>query len=546
MSRRPKRPLQHVLEELSRRHIRGILPAEWITDDVKTDYGIDLSVQLVTDNNVTGATFLIQAKATQQLKINRSQAISYSEKTISLRHYLDCSQLVLFIIYDASSETAYWIWVQDYIRNSLPSGWDQQKTATIHIPVGNRFDANTLSEIEARVFAYHPKSTLLNAVNSIEHEHYEYVLKTSKEQSSVSIVPKQKRSTDVAPIIIKGGFKFGMDPEGQKAHDDLVRSMKTGSPVKIEGKFVDHFTLPEVFTRLTGSVEQSTLRYLELIPSSNREVYPMALAILDEKRSSLFHIPYVELRNVQAGLEEMTFKAVAPRDFVQLTIVVNKRTKQLNLSVEVSAEENSVTEAKKYYKIKLAISQGAYLVINHLKENLPPITIDISEMLLRSDDKILLELLNRLESIEHTLNMQFTLPAEVSSHDELIIKKIGAVLDIGVFTLRTERFGVWLDRDTALSLLDSKFKRQINQLVIYHPNDPISLFGCNISLGEFATVFSPHRIASESEEALQNLENSKQTKIPIEFTFNKVGEISFFYRNWLQGEVVKYRDRLWK
>jgi hypothetical protein len=36
-AKRPARPRSHVLEELSRQHVRSILPPEWICRDVQGD-----------------------------------------------------------------------------------------------------------------------------------------------------------------------------------------------------------------------------------------------------------------------------------------------------------------------------------------------------------------------------------------------------------------------------------------------------------------------------------------------------------------------------
>ena len=66
----PKRPKEHILEDKSRDYIKRILPPDWNVETVN-DYGIDLHVELVIDNQVTGAHFLMQLKGKN--KINRKQ-----------------------------------------------------------------------------------------------------------------------------------------------------------------------------------------------------------------------------------------------------------------------------------------------------------------------------------------------------------------------------------------------------------------------------------------------------------------------------------------
>ena len=50
----PKRPREHVLEELSIDHVRSILPAEWVRSTVHADYGLGIRVEIVAEGKMAG------------------------------------------------------------------------------------------------------------------------------------------------------------------------------------------------------------------------------------------------------------------------------------------------------------------------------------------------------------------------------------------------------------------------------------------------------------------------------------------------------------
>ncbi len=62
MARLPLRTREHVLETESEKFAQLVLPSEWIAEKRQHDYGIDLQVEMVKGESVTGAKFTIQLK----------------------------------------------------------------------------------------------------------------------------------------------------------------------------------------------------------------------------------------------------------------------------------------------------------------------------------------------------------------------------------------------------------------------------------------------------------------------------------------------------
>ena len=68
-----KRPRQHVIGERAETILRGQLPSEWIIRTLPKDYGVDLEVEVVDGDHVTGQRIWIQLKGASRLK--RTQAV---------------------------------------------------------------------------------------------------------------------------------------------------------------------------------------------------------------------------------------------------------------------------------------------------------------------------------------------------------------------------------------------------------------------------------------------------------------------------------------
>jgi uncharacterized protein DUF4365 len=63
-----KRPIEHVMEDQAEQLIRQLLPDKWIVRNVPKDYGVDLEIEIVDQDFVTGNRIWIQSKAAKSLK----------------------------------------------------------------------------------------------------------------------------------------------------------------------------------------------------------------------------------------------------------------------------------------------------------------------------------------------------------------------------------------------------------------------------------------------------------------------------------------------
>ena len=114
-----------------------------------------MTVEIVSGERVTGPRVLPSSSATDHLRtageqVTRSCAIS------AARYFLDRPEPVMYVVYDAQAEVAYWLWVQPYLRNldARRPGWRDRKTVAIRLPIAIGLTADSAPAIAEHVRAW--------------------------------------------------------------------------------------------------------------------------------------------------------------------------------------------------------------------------------------------------------------------------------------------------------------------------------------------------------------------------------------------------------
>jgi len=131
------------------------------------DYGIDLVVYTYDGNGeVESGELLVQLKATDYLKvIARGQAISFRIDRADLLAWLQEPMPVIFVVYDAAADVAYWLYVQAHFEGQ--PGFDSTKAAaevTVRIP-----RTNAVNQTAMRHFAQCRDRILAQTKGAIKH-----------------------------------------------------------------------------------------------------------------------------------------------------------------------------------------------------------------------------------------------------------------------------------------------------------------------------------------------------------------------------------------
>jgi hypothetical protein len=159
-----KRPSQHVIEDQAEALIRGLVPATWIVRNIPKDYGIDLEIEMVDAEYVTGNRICVQSKGVANLRLHeyvcsladvalkpedvpaatdgkvRAEYAVYPLSVKELEYSLRCTVPLLLFVADLRRSDVYWLPLQDEILSLLTKRnpeWRHQKTARVYVPTWN-------------------------------------------------------------------------------------------------------------------------------------------------------------------------------------------------------------------------------------------------------------------------------------------------------------------------------------------------------------------------------------------------------------------------
>jgi hypothetical protein len=138
---RKRRTPEHVIADLSVHHVEGhVLRCGWVVERIIYDYGLDLAISTFDrSGQVQEGPILLQLKATHRLRLRPgATVIPFRVERTDVGRWLAEVFPVILIVYDASKDIAYWLYVQSYFRrlpgfNLFAAG----QTITVYLPVTN-------------------------------------------------------------------------------------------------------------------------------------------------------------------------------------------------------------------------------------------------------------------------------------------------------------------------------------------------------------------------------------------------------------------------
>src|SRR5437667_8096658 len=136
---RKRRTREHIIADLGVNHVeKCILECGWTVQRFNPDYGLDL---LMTTFNRRGeienGDVRLQIKATDSLRvIARRRAIAIRVEWRDMVYWLNEPLPVILVIYDARSDRAWWIYLNQALRDVGRAGTTTAKL-TISVPIAN-------------------------------------------------------------------------------------------------------------------------------------------------------------------------------------------------------------------------------------------------------------------------------------------------------------------------------------------------------------------------------------------------------------------------
>jgi hypothetical protein len=145
--RRKRRTREHVIEDLSENHLeRKVLLKGHLLRRPERDYGVDVTMfHFGDDGTIENGEVRFQLKATESLKvIKNGTVISFPIKTGDLHYWaLEIYPFVL-VVFDAESEKAYWLHIQEYVDRHPDQVDPEKETVNVHIPLASKLTVKSI------------------------------------------------------------------------------------------------------------------------------------------------------------------------------------------------------------------------------------------------------------------------------------------------------------------------------------------------------------------------------------------------------------------
>lgn len=150
---RKRRTRAHVLHDLAENFFeRHALSCGFAVERVKNDYGIDLVFSTYDDNcELENGWVNVQVKASDNIRYNkRSNSLSWPVRRADLEHWLVEPYPVILVIYDGTSDRAYWLYMQRHFeRLSDFNVANVGRTRNVRVPLTNTLNKQAIHEFRA-------------------------------------------------------------------------------------------------------------------------------------------------------------------------------------------------------------------------------------------------------------------------------------------------------------------------------------------------------------------------------------------------------------
>jgi hypothetical protein len=459
MTSRQRNSPENRQEQVGRAQFVDFLgPFEWIAEDIVHDLGEDILVRIYDQGVSTGLSLDIQHKSVQHIEDHqlKSGAISYRFEVADLEHWQNQDPPVFIVVWDTNRREGWWIGADEAILDldkNKPS-WRGQKKVQVHIPVENGIDENGLRTIR-RILAYR----------------------------IFPLVAKDKE------FGIPVRFEFPSTPEGRAQFEEFKRHIETGDEAQIEGIYIKKFELPDWWRRLYGEIELDKMA-ISMGPLQSPETQPTQIDFISIEHGQE-RIPYVELRNVQAGDVEATLTNDHQNIPFRFRIVINKNTGRINFNLTIKYSNVDAYTARQGVRIQQILASGGTARLTMLNTGGSD-TLSNPEGRIPPPPEELIEYVENLCVIQDKTGKILRFPADgsIALSDFIIARELISILRTGVYHPKSHAMEFEL-RKHAIDLISQGLKRdEPLRFRLLAEESPVKLLSEQIDLGPVTRYIS--------------------------------------------------------
>jgi hypothetical protein len=151
--RRKTRTRQHIIADLSVNYVeRQVLLAGYTLERITRDYGMDLTMTTFSsDGQIENELIWFQVKATDTVQIaSDGLTASLRIESADLRFWLMEMMPVILVLYDVSGDRAFWVEIQEYVKQIDIDADEIGDSVTIRMPVSNLITSKSINYFRDR------------------------------------------------------------------------------------------------------------------------------------------------------------------------------------------------------------------------------------------------------------------------------------------------------------------------------------------------------------------------------------------------------------
>ncbi len=423
----------------------------WIVDPTHRDIGEDFYVRVCDSGDPVGITFMVQLKSTADVTklVGCRDHITYRCKVSSIEQWERSAFPVFLVVWDVNRKTGHWIGIGDIVSDlsRRRSTWRKQRTAAVHIPLGNRIDDAGLARIRERVARHFSEGA--------------------------------RRGQNLKGKIV---FHFPKTEGADVAFRALQQHLKAGDEVEIDGEFVKEVQFPYWWNWFFPQNGRKIAK-MKLSPVPSPDPLPVRLEMLPCAGEAA-SMDYVELRVEKRGSEQATLSNEQQDTPLYFRFVFESSSNKFAMNVLVRGPGKNVSHTKDVLRFVSALAAGGRLRLTFLRHE-RTLEARLPRGSISPADHDLLDLVDKLCLIQSKTGSRLKIGSDwsITRDDVQTANLLVEVFQTGRVGLRNVTFNLSLEKSGVVEVLRKYDSNHPVTLSLENANSEANLLGVRISLG---------------------------------------------------------------
>ncbi len=369
-----------------------------------------------------------------------------------------------------------------------------------------------------------------NAVISDSDTHYQPHVYLTGTEARISLHEKYPGAAQEKPIKVKGRFVFPNTPEGEAARSAVEHFFATGTPFELSSEFIDTIELPDFYKQILG-ITDFNIEAVGLGPSFNTMCVPVRIEILTDTGDE--HIlPYIELRMLQGGTEEMTLTNDQQSTPIQVKLTLRPEDKGGTLNITTRDVSLNAVQLLNVLELHYWLRKSSLIRVVSLDLGFAFFEMHKVEGNFASAEPDYINFVRDMAAIQTKVKRSITIPERDFTEEEIdVIEKLRSILHTGKAQGTWSELPIPVSQEGVATLLEDYGNGKSNSLYV-RSEEIQPLFDTEIPLGIVAYHYEEVILANEDE-----LREAQEHLVPIVASFapGENNKVTAQYADWLQA-----------